>query len=308
MKKLRHIFIYIFLIVAAVAMAVFSVFFISPFIINNTFEKHASEGKYLEKDLKALEFIKDLQYPDGYITNYNLGNYYYHEKKYDKAATYYTTALSWAPLDKEKDCNIRINLVLSYLNQMDFEKIEASDDKTDAINQLHSLRDVLTENGCACEEKGQATGHSEDAEKLKKDIDDELEKLEDNQDQSEDQNQDQNQNNEDQQQEQQDQNDSSDNKLEKKLNQQKSDNNKDRREQQKELEKQNGDLNPSKQKQDQQNAGQGQQGQNGNGAGGSEQNQGGGSSNNNGSDDGGSSDGGSSGGDSEDGNQNYKVW
>lgn len=305
MKK--HIFIYIFLIAAAVAMAIFSVFFIRPYVINNTFERHAAKGQYLEKDLKSLESIKDLQYPDGYITNYNLGNYYYHKKKYDKAATYYNTALSWAPLDKEKDCNIRINLVLSNLNQMDFEKIEASDDKTDAINQLHTLRNILTENGCACQEKGQATGHSKDAEKLKKDIDDELDKLEDNP--NEDQNQDQNQDNQDQQ-DNEDKNDSSDNKLEQKLNQQKSDNNKDRREQQKKLEKQNSDLNPSQQKQNQQQGSQNsnggsEQNQNNNGS----DNQNNGSENqNNGSNGGGSSDDDNSGDGGDEGNQNYKVW
>lgn len=306
MKK--HIFIYLFLIAAAVAMAIFSVFFIRPYVINNTFERHAAKGQYLEKDLKSLESIKDLQYPDGYITNYNLGNYYYHKKKYDKAATYYNTALSWAPLDKEKDCNIRINLVLSNLNQMDFEKIEASDDKTDAINQLHTLRDILTENGCACQEKGQATGHSKDAEKLKKDIDDELDKLEDNP--NEDQNQDQNQDNQGQQQDNEDKNDSSDNKLEQKLNQQKSDNNKDRREQQKKLEKQNSDLNPSQQKQNQQQGSQNsnggsEQNQNNNGS----DNQNNGSENqNNGSNGGGSSDDDNSGDGGDEGNQNYKVW
>lgn len=240
MKK--NTIINITLIIAVLALIIIGIFIIRPVIINNNFEKHSSKGEFLEEDKKALKSIENLTFPEGYITNYNLGNYYYHEKDYGKAIKYYSKALELAPKDKEKDCNIRINLVLSNLNTMDFEKIEKSEDKSEAIKELKALREILTENGCACPERDKATGHSEDAEKLKKDIDDELDKLQDDSNQDQDQNQ---QSSENQEQEENKENDSSDKQLENKLTQQKSENNKKRQQEQQESKNYNGGKTPS---------------------------------------------------------------
>lgn len=224
------------IIILAVLCILAGLFFLCPFIINNNYEKHEKNGNFLESDRKALFAISSFKVPEGYVTNYNLGNYYYNTGDYENAVNFYKKALEWAPTDKEKDCNIRINLVLSYLNQMDFEEIEKAEDKSDAINKLKTYRNILTENGCANEKKDVFDGHSKDAEKLKKDIDDELEKLGDNSSNSDEN---QNQKESDEQSDEKDEESSTDKDLENRLNQQRSNNNKDRQKSQTETRQQN---------------------------------------------------------------------
>jgi tetratricopeptide (TPR) repeat protein len=113
--------------------------------------------------------------PDGYVPLYNLGNAYYKDGDYEQAAAFYYTALEYDPPEIDEECKIRINLALALLHQIDFNDLDTQQKVDRAITHLNGARGVLTEHGCANPEDDK--GHSEDAEKLKKDIDEMLEKL-----------------------------------------------------------------------------------------------------------------------------------
>lgn len=104
-----------------------------------------------------------------YILQYNYGNMAYNQKKYEEAIEKYENALDLFP-PKSKECNIRINLALSML-----KTIKSDDTVSVKLNVLQKAREVLTEKGCANEQDD--NGHNAEAEKLKKDIDKEIEKL-----------------------------------------------------------------------------------------------------------------------------------
>jgi tetratricopeptide (TPR) repeat protein len=114
--------------------------------------------------------------PDGYVPLYNLGNVYYKNGDYEQAAAFYYTALEKDPPEIDEECRIRINLALALLHQVDFEDLDTRQKVNRAITHLKAARGVLTEHGCANEKDSK--GHSKDAEKLKKDIDEMLRKLE----------------------------------------------------------------------------------------------------------------------------------
>lgn len=122
------------------------------------------------------------------ITHYNHGNDLYQKGDYDGAIKSYTKALKWNP-PENKECSIRINLVLAML-----AKIDENDDVQNIIKELKEAREVLCENGCANENDN--LGHSDKAEQLKSDIDDMLNQLqnneidEDSQDETEDEQED----------------------------------------------------------------------------------------------------------------------
>ncbi|MBQ7707851.1 MAG: tetratricopeptide repeat protein [Lachnospiraceae bacterium] len=125
-----------------------------------------------------------------YIAHYNRGNIFYKNGNYDEAIKEYNNALKCHVPDR-KECSIRINLALSIIGKIpnDYD----APDKIDAtIATLKEAREVLLPDDCANEE---GTGHSAEAEKLKKEIDDlikelEQEKEEQSQDNQDDQNQD----------------------------------------------------------------------------------------------------------------------
>ena len=105
-----------------------------------------------------------------YTLKYNFGNALYKKKDYENAITEYKRALELFPL-KYKECKIRINLALSML-----KTISEKDKLEKKLEVLYSAKEVLCEDGCA--NVNDDNGHSEDAEKLKKDIEREIEKLE----------------------------------------------------------------------------------------------------------------------------------
>ena len=120
-----------------------------------------------------------LKFGENYVVPYNLGNAAYQQGNYAGAVQYYLEALENHPPEEEKECSVRINLALAILHLFPFDTMDAQDtDQVDeAVKVLLSARSVLTENGCACEETDRWDGHSEEAEKLKRDIDDMLRKL-----------------------------------------------------------------------------------------------------------------------------------
>ncbi len=115
------------------------------------------------------------------VAPYNMGNFLYQQGKYEDAITWFYTALTEVNENTEegRDCSIRINLALAILHNYNWDNLDLEDEAQvdEAIQVLVTARQFLTENGCACEEVDTATGHNENAEKLKKDIDDMLKKL-----------------------------------------------------------------------------------------------------------------------------------
>ena len=114
-----------------------------------------------------------LNFFEPYIAHYNAGNIYYQNGEYSNAIKEYEKALE-KKTPKFKECSIRINLALSMIGLIgeDYdtpEKIDAT------IDQLKEARSVLTENRSANED---GDGHSDTAEKLKEEIDELIEELE----------------------------------------------------------------------------------------------------------------------------------
>lgn len=198
--KLRFRFV-LLLDALLVVTAIILGFFLVRHLMNASFLDKYDKGVYATKNEEKL---KKVNVVEGYLPYYNLGNVYYKEEKYDDAIASYKKALEYHP-SHGKECSVRINLALAMIKKIKFDAIATEKDRDRAIDQLLAARAVLCEEGCA--DADDDNGHSEEAEKLKKDIDDMIEQLKnppesDNQNQD-DQDDNQNQDNQDQNQDQQ---------------------------------------------------------------------------------------------------------
>lgn len=108
-----------------------------------------------------------------YVAHYNMGNIHYQNEKYEDAIKEYEEALLSNP-GKGKECSIRINLALAMIKKLG-EDYDSEENRKASIETLKEARNVLLEDGCATEH---GDGHSETAEKLKKEIEDMIEELE----------------------------------------------------------------------------------------------------------------------------------
>ncbi len=174
-------------------------------VVNTAFLKNYEKGSYSEMPEKLFA---NLKFGENYVIPYNLGNVNYHSGDYKKAVSYYRQALSSNPPEHNEECKIRVNLALSICHTIDFDSLDTSDEEavSEAISTLQSARKVLTEHGCASEPVGSDDGHFTNADQLKHDIDEMLDKLknppeeeenpqnQDQQDQQDQQNQDQSDN------------------------------------------------------------------------------------------------------------------
>ncbi len=184
----------------ALALIAVGLYFGIRYIINEKFVSAYQAGDY---QVEQQETLQKMNLVEQYLPYYNLGNVAYKEEDYTKAIGYYKQALDMNP-PEGKDCAIRINLALAMIKKIDFSDLSTEKKLQNAIQQLRAARTVLTAHGCAG--PVEADGHSEEAEKLKKDIDDMLEQLEnppdqdqqDGQDQNQDQDQNKDQDNQDQ--------------------------------------------------------------------------------------------------------------
>ena len=186
----------------------FAAFFLgAKYIINETFINRYNDEDYKIKREKALTKIN---FPEGYVPYYNIGNAYYKQGDYDQAISYYKKALTENPSHSgERECDIRVNLALAMIGKIDWDNMETDKDVQRVIRQLKAARNVLTEEGCA--NPDDPNGHNEEAEQLKKDIDDMIDQLQQqSQDNQDDNNQDDQQQNQDDQNNQDNNNSNSD--------------------------------------------------------------------------------------------------
>ena len=154
-------------IIAAVLLVICSAFILIRYSINAVFVNGYHEGRYLDSTESRL---LNVNFPQGWLPYYNLGNSAYQQGNYDRAVLLYEEALEQDPRHPAA-CSIRVNLALAMLQKIDFEH----DDSESIVNQLLAARAVLTEVGCAGETE--QDGHSPEAEELKKNIDDMLQQM-----------------------------------------------------------------------------------------------------------------------------------
>lgn len=150
-------------------------------------ESMEDEERYMGMEESVLE---TLPY-DAYVMDYNMANAYYNDGDYSKAQIYYERCLDFN-MPQDKECSVRINLTMTKLQQIGFEAIyseyEAFEkgeevDKEALIRNIDDVIEKLQEDREILTEKNCAgeeddDGHSDDAEALKKDIDNKIEELE----------------------------------------------------------------------------------------------------------------------------------
>ena len=158
------------LIIINIFLIIISFKFFINFSINTSLINKYNSGEYNDGQAKTLKIINVIQ---PYIAYYNLGNIYYQTGKYEEAINEYKNALN-TYVPKYKECNIRINYVLAICKTVQVDEKDEESIK-EAIKKYESAIDILTEDGCA--NKNDNNGHNEKAEKLKKDIQDEIDRL-----------------------------------------------------------------------------------------------------------------------------------
>ena len=194
--------------VVSIAVAVIGILILVRSVVNALFLYNYDRGSY---QTIAEYTVDNIAVGENYVIPYNLGNAEYQRQNYEKAIPYYWEALSKKMPETEEECKVRVNLALSMCHTIDFDSLDVTDPDAvmEAISVLLEARYVLTEKGCASEPVGSDDGHFRDADQLKHDIDDMLNKLqnppESDQNQDQKDQQDQNQDQKDQQDQNQDQ-------------------------------------------------------------------------------------------------------
>ena len=131
----------------------------NSFIINKY-----KEGMYLENDAKLLT---NITFQKSYISNYNYGNILYQNGEYERAILEYEKALKNI-ISSKKECKIRINYALAICKTVQVDESN-QESISNAIKTYKEAIEVLVEKDCY--------KHNEDAQRLKKDIEKEIERL-----------------------------------------------------------------------------------------------------------------------------------
>ena len=163
--------------------------FTARYAVNEAYNLAYRKGYFFDRSATLSMMPKD---PEAYVQFYNTANNYFRNGRYEDAMNCYLEAIELNPphskgnhaestKEKEKvddiECNVRINLALSILYQIDFENVHLSDrEEVDAAaEKLLLARSALTAGSCA--HFDDPNGHNADAERLKKEIDELLKKL-----------------------------------------------------------------------------------------------------------------------------------
>lgn len=163
MKKNILITLYVILICITIKFAY-------NIVINSILISKYEEGEFSEGLAKG---ITKFNFPQKYVANYNYGNILYQKGEYEKAIEEYKKALN-VSVPTYKECSIRINYALAICKTVNVDETNEQSIKQ-AIKTYELAIDVLAEDGCA--NKNNDNGHSQEAEKLKKDIQKEIERL-----------------------------------------------------------------------------------------------------------------------------------
>jgi len=137
------------------------------YVSNEAMIKAYNNKKYEKNSLAALGFTQP------YISHYNQGNNYYQLGYYDLAIEEYKKAISFNP-PEGMDCQIRINIALAMTLPIDESQITV-DNLQENLDILYEAEEILCEKGCANMDDGK--GHYKDAQVLKEDIDEFIDKL-----------------------------------------------------------------------------------------------------------------------------------
>ena len=121
----------------------------------------------------SAEPLQALNLYQEYVAHYNAGNVAYSEGNFKEAIDSFRKALT---LDhpEEKDCDIRVNLVLASINQYEGMLGKKNFPADEFRQTLLEGRDILLADGCATDNND---GHDKDAQQLKNDIDKLLEMM-----------------------------------------------------------------------------------------------------------------------------------
>ena len=165
--------------VIPIAIAVIGILVLIRSAVNALFLYNYDHGSYMTISENT---VNSIAVGENYVIPYNLGNAEYQRHNYEKAIPYYLDALNKKLPETEEECKIRVNLALSLCHTIDFDHLDVTDPDAvmNAINILLEARYVLTEKGCASEPVGSSDGHYANADKLRKDIDEMLQKLSQN--------------------------------------------------------------------------------------------------------------------------------
>ncbi len=169
---------FVILAVVSTLLLLLSYYFLARHMINENFISKYEDEKYDNLDENSLY---TMNFNEPYLVYYNSGNVEYRNGEYAQAEQDYTDALNRQPPHDGADspeCNIRVNLALSMLQQIDLKNLKTQEDISDAIDSLNACRSILTEEGCADEDKDGHDGHDPEAETLKEEIDKLIEQLE----------------------------------------------------------------------------------------------------------------------------------
>lgn len=121
----------------------------------------------------SAEPLQNLNLYQEYVAYYNAGNVDYANGNYKGAIDNFRKALT---LDhpEDKDCDIRVNLVLASINQFEGMLGKKNFPADEFRQTLIEGRDLLLADGCATDNND---GHDKDAQQLKNDIDKLLEMM-----------------------------------------------------------------------------------------------------------------------------------
>lgn len=139
-------------------------------IANNILISKYNNGEYSEDNAKALTHFNFIE---SYIANYNYGNILYQKGEYDEAVKKYKQALEGI-IPEKQECKIRINCALAICKTVSLDENDQNSIK-EAIETYENAIEILTQEGCAS--KNNNMGHSQKAEQLRKDIQNEINRL-----------------------------------------------------------------------------------------------------------------------------------
>lgn len=163
----------LFIDVLCALIGIVAIFLLMRFMINEVYKRNYLNGNY---DYTKESQLMRLNYPEGYVPYYNIGNAAFQTEDFDTAIACYSNALNYTGIPEQKECAIRINLALALLRKIDPEKLTTEKRIQNTLSQLYAARNLLCEKGCA--HMDDEDGHNPIAQQLKDEIDEMIKELE----------------------------------------------------------------------------------------------------------------------------------